>query len=164
MTKRPRPLDPDVIENVAGRLFPEVKNWLEERGEVFIDELEQDLFGELVNLLHHDQDWDGYVLARELEERSWTPDAELVEILHQSHVFAYHSLREEVARWVAENALVLTHIVGDHVVFKLYPNEPPMEGHIMATHPEVLEYSVQLLGRDVTLLIPGESVYGGSRE
>jgi hypothetical protein len=161
MTRRPKPHDPIVLENIAGRLFPSVRDWLETQGEIFNAHSEQGLFDELVDLLHQNLGrWDGYDLARELEERSWSPNAELVAILQDTDSLAYHSLREEIVRWASDtNTLVPLHKVGDNVEVKLYSNEPSMIGQIVEVHP-TLEYSVKL-DSGTTLLVPVESVLCG---
>jgi hypothetical protein len=166
-SRRPQPLDKGVLENLVGRLFPDVKNWLEEAGEVFSDDLEQDLFDELVDLLEKTYTandarcgWDGYVLARELEERGWTPDGELVAILHDAEALAYSSLREEVVRWVAMNGLVPSHKVGEPIRVHTHTNEPDLMGQVAIVHPETMEYTV-LLPIGSYMEIPHEKVRHG---
>lgn len=161
MTRRPQLHDTVVLENIAGRLFPSVRDWLEAQGEIFNTLSEQGLFDELVDLLHQNLGrWGGYDLARELEDRSWAPDAELVGILQDTDSLAYHSLREEIVSWASDtNTLVPTHGIGDNVEVKLYGNEPSMTGQIVAVHP-TLEYSVRLASGN-TLVVPVESVVNG---
>jgi len=167
-SRRPQPLDRGVLENLVGRIFPSVKVWLEEAGEAFTDDREQDLFDELVDLLEKTYTannirfgWDGYAIARELEERGWEPDAELVEILHDAEALAYQSLREEVVRWVAMNGLVPSHKVGEPIRVLLYTDESYLEGQVAFVHPETMEYTI-LTPTGAYLEVPHEKVYGRS--
>lgn len=170
-TRRPHILDPDVIDNLVRRIFPNVKSWLEAEGEILSDESEQDLFDDLIDLFMQKNeafgdtppDWDGYYLARTLEDNGWSPNAELVETLHESNDLAYASLREEVVRWVAMNGLVPSYKVGELVRIQMYVNEPDMSGCVAEVFPASLEYSIRL-DNGVTLLVPQEKVcYGGDR-
>jgi len=155
--KRPQALDSLVLENVVSRLLPSVRTWLEEQGNVISDKDEQGVFDVLIELLHHQGGrWDGYELARALEDQEWRPDSTLVEILNDSRRTCLHCLREATIRWAADGYVELTHKEGESVWFQLYPKEPSMCGQIVELHPETLEYSV--LVNDISLLVPEEAI------
>lgn len=156
--KRPQLLDQGVLECVASRLFSEVKRWLEDSGEDLSARDEQGMFDVLVELLHHRLgQWDGYVLARDLEDQGWTPNSQLVEVLSDSSRLADHCLREEQIRWVHEESLSPKHGVGEEVRFKIYENEPPLTGRIVEVQAETLEFSIEVES-GACLLIPQESI------
>jgi hypothetical protein len=154
-SRRPKIRDTVVRENIAGRLFPNVREWLEGQGEIFTPVIEQSLFDEIIDLLRQDS-WDGYDLARELEERSWSPNGELVAILHEVEILAFHALREEIVRWSTTISLAPSHKVGEYVMFQLKSKEPSMTGQVVKVHA-TLEYSVKMPSGNV-LLIPIECV------
>jgi hypothetical protein len=142
--KRPTLEDKAVLENIAAKIFPEVKQWLENAGQVFTDIDEQGLFDVLVEVIHHHlPEWNGYAMAKELEGDGWSPDADLVAILNECSAYAIGALRIEIIRWVKTNGLVPLFTVGD-LVWVAIKGEPSMEGSVAEVQPETLEYIVQV--------------------
>lgn len=158
--KRPQLIDQVVLEAVAGRLFTNVKSWLEARGEELSSKDEQGLFDVLVELLHQESEaWDGYALARSLENQGWSPDANLVVVLHEARDFVHDCLRDEVARWVEKNQLKIQYSEGDWIKFKMFPGDPSLQGQIVGVDPETLELSVVIAGR-AEVVVAQEAVEG----
>lgn len=158
--KRPQLLDQVVLESVAGTLFPLVKSWLEVKGEELSSKDEQGLFNVLVELLHQERGtWDGYDMARSLEAQGWSPDANLVVVLHETKSFVHDCLREEVARWVVKNQLKIQYNEGDWIKFKMFPGEPALQGQVSGVYPETLELSVVIAGK-AEVLVTLEAVEG----
>lgn len=115
------------------------------------------LFATLVDLLHSREDWDGYVLAKYLDESGWDPDAALVEVLHDSARLQYIAIREEAIRWVHEEKLELTNQAGDLVRFRLHTHDPVLEGTVQITYPDTYELGVGFPSGQV-VVIPQEYV------
>jgi hypothetical protein len=95
---RPKYSDPAIIEAVAHRLAPCVHQWNPS------DSDEEDIGADLIKLLQGTHDYDGYKLARELEQyQHYDSDAMLVDILDStSHLF-HEELAKASKAWVEEH-------------------------------------------------------------
>lgn len=108
---RPSIFDEAIIRTVARKLSPKVASWLGEGG---VD-VSEELFEAIDNALS----WDGYRIARSLEDGAgWEPDEELVRVLERAFTEA-HTARDELTRqWVVSEGIKPAHKVGDKVQYK----------------------------------------------
>lgn len=146
---RPRRHDPEVVERAIDLLLPDVLRWIGD---------DKDLGSvrpNLVKILAHTSDVDGYALARKLDDMGWCPDAQLVEILDDFELDLGEALKEKVRDWVRSHDLRLTLREGDPVTFEA--NRSPLEGTISSLLPDTAEYEVQTSKKTV-YVVPFEQV------
>ena len=100
---RPLRNHPQVIAFVAAKLEKDVNSWLQVSG----DSDEESCLETLTDVLTdtHSSDWDGYKLARALEDEGWSPDHDLVSTLDRADHFAYDEHHRLVKDWVASNGI-----------------------------------------------------------
>lgn len=77
-------------------------------------------------LKYHIND-NGYVLAKELEDCGFEPDAELVEVLDSVWYQKHQILNKYIKQWVANSAIKLELSVGQKVIAKLSKGEKECE-------------------------------------
>ncbi|WP_296100282.1 hypothetical protein [uncultured Agrobacterium sp.] len=103
---RPRYHDQIVREKAIERILPRVKDWADEN----------DQFGQkdLKNVLLQCMDMNGYIFARNLEQRhGWEPNASLVDTLSELDLFRSHA--DVVAAWVTYHGVKTPFSIGDRV-------------------------------------------------
>lgn len=112
MNKRPSERDKSIVLAAAGRLFPEVREWLG-------DDYRESEMADTIQQLSEAMSWDsdGYKIASRLERNHhWECDSNLVEILEGAWVHLSATHKSAVAEWVKENAIVPVFNVGDDVI------------------------------------------------
>lgn len=130
MEPRPKSNSAEVITAAAERLLPSVLRWLNDascnRDEVC---------GDLCAAMR----WhgDGYEIAKQLDDRGWSPDAELVEILNEAGPAKWDAHAALVKEWVAREGVKLT--IATHADVKTSRGN----GKIVALRTETAEYVVQ---------------------
>ena len=161
-TERPGRLSPPVIEQIALTLFAEIKQWLESYGDAISEREEMEAFGTLKRALSESSNWDGYALAKQLDELGWEPDAELVAILQDAERVSLTCYRETIIRWVKENKLKPKYKPSAHIEFKAPGTQETLNAKVMVVHPETLEYSIKLETRSdpIHLVVYEESICG----
>jgi hypothetical protein len=97
-TPRPTRNDPQILAAAAKRLAPKVKQWLGHDDDTPIGDIEADL---IMALRYND---DGYEIAKELDG-TYSPDAQLVEILDDASWDRSRALEIACTAWVEENKL-----------------------------------------------------------
>jgi hypothetical protein len=111
--KRPDRNDDAVLEQAARTLFPDIKRWLQEGGESDPDE--DEVVEQLAEALkYHD---DGYEISKALEDRGWSPDARLVDLLDNA-MQREIAFQNAVKQWVEQYQIKPTYQVGDKVRVK----------------------------------------------
>jgi hypothetical protein len=136
---KPTNNDEAVVRAVVEKLKKPVLAWLEEGGSV---DDEEDSLENLFQALSGAFDWDGYQLARRLEDRfCWSPDARLVEILSDAEHHRYRAHKDAVAAWVAANGATPKFKVGDRVRYRSF-HHGPQEGEITHVDAAQLRYTV----------------------
>lgn len=97
-TPRPKGTSLEIRKEVAKRLAPDVHRWIQ--GDTDIADIEADL----TNILELGA-MDGYELAKEIEDKGYCPDANLVEILDNARSYQYDILKKAQVARVSENNL-----------------------------------------------------------
>lgn len=95
---RPKNNDPTIVIAVARRLAPSVLEWNPADGD------EESIGSDLIELLNNAHDYDGYKLARELEQyHYYDSDASLVDILESTGHLFHEELAKASKAWVEEH-------------------------------------------------------------
>ena len=68
-------------------------------------------------MLDSNYDFDGYHLARHLDNQGWTPDADLVDILSNTDQYFFAALRQAELEWIKTNNITPKFKIGDNVVY-----------------------------------------------
>jgi hypothetical protein len=89
---------------------------------------------------------DGYTLAKEFEDKGFSPDSQLVDELDCVSYESIQILERHNKKWVAENNLKLVFEVGDQVLVKL-SMKGTKECEIMKLYPETMQYVVWYEGQ-----------------
>lgn len=112
--ERPGPNDEAVDALLAERMLGRVLDWLRQSGEKDPDgdEVREEL-EEVMEL-----ETDGYQIARNLDNKGWDVDADLVAILDSAQSKRYFIANELVAKWVTDNNILPPLAVGAIVGFK----------------------------------------------
>lgn len=133
---RPELYDQDVMANVVEMLLPEVMEWLTGiKGATSTGNEKSGLLDALSTVI----EWDGYALAKELEETCyWMPDAQLVAILDQAQGKRYEAHRQAVIRWVKESQGELRFAKGQRVSLFLRPSKELTTGQVVSVNPDLL--------------------------
>lgn len=116
-TPRPRQHDDAVIEKAIDRLLPAVLKHLDINPSS-TDPDDLDYIKDCRNDLIKSADDDGYAFARNLDHKSWDPDAELVDILDSYGTYLYAARQEAVKAWVKEVNPQPLYTVGTKVRYK----------------------------------------------
>jgi hypothetical protein len=98
---RPKQSDDAVIDEVASLLLPDVMKWLE------VDSADEEEKEETVKSLRRAISWDydGYAIAKNLDDRGWDPDARLVDILDRAGMAALKAHGNLCRKWVLEEGM-----------------------------------------------------------
>lgn len=124
----------------------EVKAWLIAGGDTE-ESLEEAV---CINDLIANYDTDAYQFAKWLDDKSWCPDAELVEILDNASHYVNIAWTEYVAKWLSENKAFVPYNVGDRcLVTKTYSFLKDKEVIITTVRLESLDYTVQKIAEYV---------------
>lgn len=112
--KRPTIYDEAVIVETVEHMLPEVLGWLE------ADEKEgKEISEQLVNVLQDSYEYDGYKLAKKLDDDyMWSSDAELVEILETVSNAIFAVCTQQTNKWVLENNIKPQYAINDRVTYK----------------------------------------------
>ena len=135
---RPHRTDPAVIEATARAMLPDVRAWLHEPWRYRSGPRSADILANLKEAIS--EEVDGYARAVVLSRLLWSPDAELVEILHAHD--GYAEARAAVMAWVAANGIAPKHAIGDTVRCG-WGREPDQTGEIVGVYAETAEYVIQ---------------------
>lgn len=130
--KRPGRHEEAITKRAVEMLLPEVRNWLG-------DEADERILTDLIDAAKYGND-EGYELARSLERRGYSPDAELVEILDSMTLCRYEAHKKAVAAWVRAHDLRLDLAIGSPV--SLVVSGKNQVGEIRDLRPETAEYVV----------------------
>ena len=148
-------------------MLPKVLAWLNETGD---SEGADEVLEQLQETLSRAYDFDGYKLAKELEDdHYWDADEELVDIMSGAHWVVYDITQRRVAEWVKENDIKPTFAVGDHVEFESARTK--QAGTIVKVNGHEATYTIQEDGKQYKtpregdefregILVPFERVVG----
>jgi hypothetical protein len=140
MKEMPTRASIEVVAAVAKKLTPKVIEW-ENQPESDHQEVEDTL----KELLTNNHDWDGFQLAKDLDDGGWCPDAGLVEILDEATHLQITEHGRLVKEWIEANGVQPKFQVGDKVSFRL--SFKPHTGTIKKVYPETLQYVIDQEGR-----------------
>jgi hypothetical protein len=115
--KRPSSRCEEVMAAAAASLAKNVlKNW---NGFNFSPEEataeEPSIAADILKAMRRSFGMDGFQIAKELDEHGWDVDADLVEILSGAYWEVDREHRQLVAKWVIDNQIAVTFVVGDTV-------------------------------------------------
>ena len=139
---RPTKMDEDVLAKVSELLLPELVQW----GGWPQEQREEDL-ETLTELLKYSYDFDGYKLAKKLEDELYCDaDSELVGILDRVEGLAYQITEKKVKEWVSANSILPAFKVGDRVKWP-HSGRETMTGTVVAIHTDKATYTIQEDGK-----------------
>jgi hypothetical protein len=133
--QRPTDRDEDVRAAAIDLLLPKVLEWLRQNGDDYSDkpdEIRQDLL-KICRCWSHD----GFELAKELADLSWSPDAQLVEIL-DGFSEMHDACRAAVKKWVEATNPQPLFRVGARVSYK------GKDGTVVRVDPDVAQYVINV--------------------
>jgi hypothetical protein len=97
--KRPTINDPEIIRAAAEKILPKVMQWLPDY------EPEESVLHDLCHAMKWGRD-DGYAMTKRLDDKGWSPDSELVDIMNDAG-FELSSVLEKAEReWVIETGAI----------------------------------------------------------
>lgn len=154
-TPRPARYSNEVTWKVAELLAKDL-NWEpfeNEDSEGYVDSN----FAALVCALHEVTDWDGYNIARNLDDAyDMEVDASLVEYLDSAYHYQARVHQDMVTEWVTASGRTPAFKEQDKVLVQ-YHDEPPLEGTVMTVIAPVLQYVVYVPDHS-----PGRHNYQGT--
>jgi hypothetical protein len=131
--QRPGRYEDEISKRAAELLLPAVQRWLG-------SEADERTLPELIKATRiYDE---GYEIARALELRGYSPDAELVEILDGMFLFRLQAHEEAVKNWVKAHDLRLDLAPGAAV--SIVVNGKPHIGEIRSRNEATAEYTVMV--------------------
>lgn len=133
---RPSRSSKEIDRIVADGLLPKAIEWLRQGGEEDSDE--EDVRNDLLFALDFYDD--GYQIARQLDNKGWAVDSELVDILDNATHYRYQAHSDAVAKWVEDNQIRPTLGLEDEVWFKLHGEK--QTGVIIAIDAKHANYTV----------------------
>lgn len=151
----PRPERKDCRPAAAEALADDVIRWLEETDG---KQDRADIVAQLLKVSSYD--WsDGYTFAKRLEERGWSPSAELVEILDSAAHLLWQAHDRAAETWVKEHNVRLTLEVGAMVEAEIGGERK--RGKVVGTEPKRAVYVVNTGDRpdNAGYLVEGEKVW-----
>ena len=113
--KRPDNQHPAVVDAGAPKIIKLLTDWLKRYNETATEE---DLLKSATKLIQN-RDYDGYALAKVLENEGWSVDAELVAELEQVDVIMRYCVKEATIRWIKDNQMQPPVAIGDQVKTKV---------------------------------------------
>ena len=91
----------------------------------------------------------GYELAKEFEDKGYSPDSSLVELLDSIDHSKRELVRKAVKIWVIEDKIVQQFELGTNVIVQYGHNK--VEGTITGTYSETAEYQVAIPSEGMTI-------------
>ncbi len=128
---RPKSHEPSIKRAAVEALLPQVKEWLGDG-----HESDEDTLRDLIAAA----DDDAYSFARKLDDKYWSPDAELVEILAGFSTYPAH--QKAIKAWVIEHGVTVSQTIGDVVTLR------GQQARVVAIRPETAEIVAQPLNPD----------------
>ena len=112
-------------------------------------EKQDNAYGDVLKLLRDEHDWDGFVLAKELDDRWDGVNAEMVAVLDAALHLLHAEHRKAMMRWVKEYELQPKYEL--NAVVKINVRGEDHTGIITRIYPEYLQYviAVAALGHGV---------------
>lgn len=104
-------------------------------------------FQALVETLRDEPDWDGFALAKHLEDVfSMAMDASMVNILDSAYIYQHKAHRTLVEQWVLHTQATPKYAVHDAVQVRTpgKPNDPVLAGVVTLVQASVLRYIVHV--------------------
>lgn len=131
---RPKRYSPEIKRAACEAILPRVKEWLADG-----HESDDDTLRDLISAA----DEEAYSFARRLDDKYWSPDAELVEIL--AHYDTHTPHQNAVKAWVVAHGITVSQQIGDVVTLR------GQQARIVAIRQDTAEIIAQPLvpdGRD----------------
>lgn len=135
---RPTRYSPAIKRAACEAILPRIREWLGDN-----HESDEETLRDLISAA----DEEAYSFARRLDDKYWSPDAELVEILGSYDTHAPHYAA--VKAWVAEHGITIAQAIGDIVTLR------GQQARIVALYPGTAEVIAQPL-------IPDGRTYGAT--
>lgn len=163
LTPRPVPRSEEILTKAVASIKDQIINWFESNTDAVAEEAEKDIENELLDVVRHNIDFDGYQLARELDEKyMWSADADLVDVLNNFGFHVDKCWRAAVEKWLEENKIKPALSVGSSV--QLNQKGEVVSGKIVNIFPETGSYVIQIDGQTYGrpqsgLVIPYENVW-----
>lgn len=132
-TPRPSSTDKTIVRLATDDFSKEIHKYYPQQS---CEEWQRDLY-----CVYHPAS-DGYEMAKELEEKGYSPDSQMVELLenYHSHISSHHT--KAIKQWVKYENITLSYKVGDNVEAKW--GRDNIKGEITELLPETAEYLVQV--------------------
>jgi hypothetical protein len=141
--KRPQRDDPKVIINVVKYILEDVKNYLEEYGDILDEEELEATRIDLEDAFKRHIYDDGYAVCKYLERGSYEGSSELVEIFDKAFSMVYSFQQKEIINWVEDNKIKPKLSVGDEISFQKREYEKTIvNGKIIEIKEETAEYFI----------------------
>lgn len=142
--KSPRPTFNEAMRlELAKEIGKEVFDWC--NGDTPLE----DCISDCNDIFKYHVNDNGYELAKEFEDKGYSPDPQLVEILDGVWSAQSDLIRKAVKKWVIEDKIEPTIEVGASVIVQY--GHKKVEGVITGTYPETAEYKVMIPSEGMTL-------------
>lgn len=105
-------------------------------------EKQDNAYGDVLKLLRDEHDWDGFVLAKELDGRWSGVNAEMVAVLDDALSLKHTEHRKIIMRWVKEYELQPKYELNAVVKINVRGENRTYTGAITRIYPEYLQYVV----------------------
>jgi len=141
--KSPRPyFNDEMLSELAKNIGKEIFEWCD--GETSLDDCIADC-KEIFDLNMRDN---GYEFAKDFEDKGYSPDAELVEILDSVCYKKYQLVKSAVKKWVIEDKIEPEFEIGTTIITNW---EDEVEGIVTGYNKDTAEYLVCIPSKGMTM-------------